>query len=175
MKQIIFALILVSFMLGANGQEHKPQEPVKDTPLYKRYPELPAFNIRKMDSFEVFNTFNIPKGRPVALVLFDPECSHCELLTEELVRGMDSLKNIDFYYFTPASSMTAVRKFHKNHHFDQYPNIKMVGRDYEFFFSDYYDVRFVPDIALYDENKKFVHLFENKVTVRDLYEYTHKK
>ena len=157
------------------AQEHKPQEPTRDSLPYKLYPELPAFNIRLMDSFNVFNTFNIPMGRPTVLVLFGPECKHCHDVAIELLKGMDSLGNIDFYWVTPEQSVTKIRDFNKDLKMDTYKNIKVVGRDYEFFYIDYYGVNSYPDFALYDEKKMFVHLFEGRATVKDLWEYTHKK
>ena len=71
--------------------------------------------------------------------------------------------------------MTVIRKFCEDNHFASHPNIKYVGRDYEFFTLDYYGINSLPDLALYDENKKFVHLYEGRATVKDIYELTHKK
>ena len=175
MKQIILTALLLSCIAGAAmAQEQKPAEPSKDSLQYKLYPALPAFNIRMMDSFNVFNTFNIPKGRPSVLILFDPDCKHCKAMTKILLAGMDSLKNIDFYWVTPAHSMTMLREFYKDNNLEDYKNIKIVGRDYEFFCADFFNVHYVPDIALYDKNKQFVHLWEGGVKVQELYEYTHR-
>ena len=71
--------------------------------------------------------------------------------------------------------MTVIRKFCEDNHFADHPNIKAVGRDHEFFSLDFFGINSLPDLALYDENKKFIHLFEGRATVKDLYEYTHKK
>ncbi|MBC7552819.1 MAG: thioredoxin fold domain-containing protein [Taibaiella sp.] len=175
MRNLVFILfILCACSFGAQGQDRKARR-IKDSLPYMKYPELPAFNIRLQDSVNVFNTFNIPKGRPALLVLFDPDCKHCHDVTVELMRGIDSLSNIDMYWLTFNASMTKTREFYKEFKMEQYPNIKVLGRDYEMFFIDYYGVNSFPDFALYDENKKIIHLFEGRVTVNDLHEYTHKK
>jgi hypothetical protein len=106
-------------------------------------------------------------------MLFDPDCRHCKDLTKKMLKEMDSLKNIRFYLFTAAHSMTAIRKFYDDFHLADYPNIMVIGRDYEFFFHEFYGVKFVPDIALYDKDKNLIKLFEANATVKDLYEYTH--
>ena len=173
MKKALLLLLWCSCFSVGYAQEHKPQESNRDSLPYKRYPELPAFNIRQMDSFNVFNTFNIPKGRYSLLILFDPDCKHCGDVTRELLKGMDSLSNIDFYFVTPAQSMTKTRDFYKEHKMADYKNIKIVGRDYEFFFVDYFGINSFPDFALYNEHKKFIHLFQGRVTVKDLWDSTH--
>ncbi len=176
MKKILLIILLAIGCFNADAQSRGRYKrmPVDSLP-YMKSPELPAFNIRLIDSTTIFNTFNIPKGKPTAIFFFDPGCSHCHDVTEELTRGMDSLKNIQFYFITPNPDFAAMRRFAAEMHLANYPNIVGIGRDYEFFFIDNYNVNSFPDLALYDEHKMIVHLFEGRVTVKDLYEYTHKK
>lgn len=177
MKRLLLLLALTVCVTMGFAQEHVPQRrlPHPDSLPYKLYPGLPAFNIRLMDSFTVFNTFTIPKGRFSLLILFDPTCKHCRIMTDELVRGMDSLQNIDMYWLTSMPSMTAVREFYKEYDLKKYKNIKVMGRDYEYFFVDHFAARNLPTLALYDEHKKFMYLFTSHVSVKELYEYTHKQ
>jgi thioredoxin-related protein len=170
MKKLLF---LLSILVSTFSLQAKIKPAAADTP-YKKYPELPAFNIRQPDSLHIFNTFNIPKGRPVLLALFDPNCSHCKDIADELLRGIDSIKNIDMYWCSPAQRMSEIKRFAAERNFENYPTIKLCGKDSEFFFIDYFGVTSFPDFALYDEQKKFVHLFRGRVTVKELYEYTHK-
>ena len=174
MRKLLLLLLLIACCKVNYAQEHQPQQPNRDSLPYKLYPELPAFNIRMLDSFNVFNTYNIPKGRPSLLVLFEPDCKHCQDVARELLKNIDSLSNIDFYWVTPTQSMTRLREFHKEYKMADYKNIKVVGRDYEFFYIDYFGVNSYPDFALYDDKKKFVHLFQGRVTVKELWDDTHK-
>jgi thiol-disulfide isomerase/thioredoxin len=170
----IAATLSFTVVSAASAQDAQPKDTAqhKDMP-YLKYPTLPAFNIMLTDSITIFNTFNIPKGRPVALMLFDPECKHCKALTKKLLGAMDSISNIDFYLFTPMHDMAEIRKFYENFHLADYKNIKVIGRDYEFFFHEFYGVKFVPDIALYDKDKNLIKLFEANATIEDLYKYSH--
>ena len=63
----------------------------------------------------------------------------------------------------------------EDNHFDKYPNIKVVGRDYEFFYGEYYGVTLVPDFVLFNDQKMFIKYFEGSTTVADLYEWFNKK
>lgn len=169
----LFGILNAALAQDAKTEVAKEESPKNDSLPYLKYPTLPAFNIRLTDSFTIFNTYNIPKGRPTILILFSPDCKHCKLLTKRLLEGMDSLKNADFYMVTPVHSNTEIKKFYEEHHLADYKNIKVVGRDYEFFFHDFYHTRIVPDVALYDERKKFVKLFEGNTSVEELYKHLH--
>jgi hypothetical protein len=88
---------------------------------------------------------------------------------------MDSLKDIDMYFVTASPGMTGVREFYKEYGLAKYKNVKVVGRDYEYFFVDFFSVHSMPSLALYGPDKKFVRLFISHATVKDLYDETHKK
>lgn len=173
MRKIVLLLMLCCGYLCGVAQPSFADPPQKDTLPYLKYPTLPAFNIRQMDSVTIFNTFNIPKGRYSLLVLFEPNCKHCQDVTRELLHGMDSISNIDFYFLTPSRSMDDIKAFYKYFRMADYKNIKQMGCDYEFFFIDYYGVKSFPDFALYDEKKNFVQLYQGRVTVKELWEATH--
>ena len=87
---------------------------------------------------------------------------------------MDSLKNVDFYIVTAYSLVSEIKKFYDEYHLGDYPNIKVVGRDYEFFYHEFYRVKFVPDLALYNGKKKLVKFFEGEASVAEIYEYRSK-
>ena len=177
MRKILFALALLS--LGATtgraqGEAAKKEKNATDTLRpYQKNPTLPAFNIRLMDSVTIFNTYNIPDGKPVAIMLFSPECKHCKRTIKALTKGMDSIKNIQFYLVTGFHDMAAIKAFYEEHHLADYPNIKVVGRDYEFFFLSFYQTKIVPDIALYDAHKKLVTLIEGETTATEIHKYIH--
>lgn len=176
MKKILLLVLLITGLAATHVQaQDKHRRAAKDSLPYMKFPDLPAFNVRLIDSTTIFNTFNIPSGQPSLIFFFDPGCKHCQDMTAELTKAMDSLKNIQFYFVTPNPDFAQMRKFYNDYHLADYANIKAVGRDYEFFFIDYYGVNSFPDFALYDADKQIVHLFEGRVTVKDLYEYTHKK
>jgi len=172
---LFFIAILFAGSLSAQENEGKKKHaPAADTTLpYLKYPTLPAFNILLMDSVTILNTYNIPDGKPIGLFFFDPECSHCQKEVKQLLKSMDSIKEIQFYMITPVHSATALRKFYEDYHLGDYKNIVAVGRDYEFFFGSFFGVKYVPDLALYDSHKKLLKLFEGAMPVRELYKYTH--
>jgi thiol-disulfide isomerase/thioredoxin len=175
-KIVFVALFFIVPVTNMIAQDKKSGgDAQKDTTLqpYQKYPTLPAFNILLMDSVTIFNTYNIPEGKPIAIMLFSPDCKHCKRTIMALEAGMDSIKNVQFYLVTAAHNMADIREFYKEHHLNDYKNIQIVGRDYEFFFMSFYGVKFVPDIALYDEHKKLVKLIDNETKASEVYKYIH--
>jgi len=174
MRRIL--LLIAPFVFFATGlhAQNAPAAPAKDSlPAYLKYPKLPAFNILEMDSVTVFNTYNIPAGKPIALMLFSPDCKHCKRTINALLKGIDSIKNVQFYLVTGSHSMTDIRKVYKEHHLEDYKNFQKMGRDYEFFYLSYYGTKFVPDVALYDEHKKLIKLIEGETTATEIYKAIH--
>lgn len=167
-------VLLASVVFVATAAPAQNAAPAKDSVLpYLKYPKLPAFNILELDSTTIYNTYNIPEGKPVAIVYFDPNCKHCKASTGRLVKGMDSLRNVQFYFVTPVHSMSMTRTFYDTYHLGDLKNVKMVGRDYEFFFLSYYGVRNLPDVAIYDAKKKLVKLIDGEFSASDIYKYAH--
>ena len=168
-------MLLCLFVTAAHAQEKSDIKhvapPVKDSLApYQKYPTLPAFNILMMDSVTIFNTYNIPEGKPIAIFFFSPDCAHCQRTTKRLLDSMESLKDIQFYMITAVHNFTYIRNFYKLYHLGDYKNIQLMGRDYEFFFGSFYGIRYVPDIALYDEHKKLIKLIQGETYAKDIYD-----
>lgn len=175
--RILLSVLLCCAWVGTRAQSadvmKKAFSTPKDSLPYRLNPVLPEFNIKLLDSASIFNTNEIKKGRPVALLLFAPDCGHCQQTTEMLLSKMDSLSGIDFYFVSHVRSVTSIRNFADKYKLSNYKNIKVVGQDYDFFFLSHYGTRLLPDIALYDRHKKLLKLFESNITVKDLYEAVH--
>ncbi len=172
---IFFACLLSMNVYGQKKNRAKDDSLTQKTDSlpYQKYPTLPAFNILLRDSVTIFNTYNIPEGKPILIMFFDPECGHCKDETKRLLAGMDSLKDIRFYMITSVHDFKKLRDFYDEYHLGDYKNIEVVGRDYEYFFITYYGVKFVPDLVLYDAHKNLVKFFDGHVTVDELYRLTH--
>lgn len=164
MRQRIFLLVtsLLFLSSAAFAQDKKA-----DTLPYLKYPKLPAFNLLLQDSATIFNTYNIPEGKPVLLYFFSPDCEHCELVLKSLLGKMDSLKAVQLYVFTPMS-LSMLKPFAEKLHLKDYKNIKVVGKDYEFFFPMFYGAKYVPYLVVYDRKKQFVKMWEGGAKMTEL-------
>lgn len=135
-------------------------------PAYIRFPKLPPFNILLQDSSTVFNTYNVEEGKPTILFFFSPDCDHCQMITDSLVKYMPEMKKADFYMFT-FMPLSMLRPFAEQHGLNSLKNVT-VGKDYDFFFPMYYKAETVPWLVVYDRKKRLVKAWNGGVKMPEL-------
>jgi hypothetical protein len=172
-RSLALASLLTASATGLFAQKRMPPPPRRDSIPYMFNNNLPAFNVLLRDSSGIFNTFNIPKGKPSVLLLFSPDCKHCNEFTGTLVRNIDSLKDVNIYMISMLQNITIMRNFIEAYDLDRYSNITVVGCDYEFFYLTYFAPMQLPAAAIFDADKKFIKLLDGTVSVNSLYMNTH--
>ena len=105
-----------------------------------------------IDSLTVLDTKEIPKGKPLVLVYFSPDCDHCQKLTASILNHMKALKDVRFYFIT-CDPFDRLRVFDRYYKIDKYPNI-VLGRDYAFFYPNYINTFNTPYVEVYDKHKQ---------------------
>ena len=133
-------------------------EKKRDSLPCEKFPKLPAFNLLAMDSSTIFNTYNIPEGKPTVLMFYSPDCDHCQHLAEQIMQHMDSLKSAEFYLLTPMT-IAATKEIDAKYHVTDFKNMHLY-KDYEFFFPHFFGANYVPYLAVYDKHKMLVKLYE---------------
>jgi thiol-disulfide isomerase/thioredoxin len=113
---------------------------------------MPDFDLQLPDSTTILNSRNIPEGKPILLIFYSIDCEHCRAETEDLLKNIDSLKNIRIYFAT-CDRFERMKLFNKHFKIYQYPNIT-VGKDINFKLVPYYGIKNTPAIILYSSNKQ---------------------
>lgn len=171
MRKILLLFIVFGILAtNAIAQEKIDSAVYKSNQLHKKNQTLPDFNITRLDR-TLFNTRDIPKGRKLMVIIFSPDCEHCKNFTKRILTGIDSLKSIDFYFVTPVHDTNALRRYYTDFNMGGYKNIKIVGRDAEFFLTDFYMAKHFPWPMLYDEHKKLIKIFDSETYTGDIYKY----
>src|SRR5919205_3267867 len=114
--KFIIAVALCCITLFSFGQVDTAQLP------YKRFPTLPPVKLLLSDSTSMFTKADFQKKKPVLLMLFSPDCSHCQHETEELVKYKDDLKDVQIVMATlqPLSDM---KDFIERYKLKELPNV----------------------------------------------------
>src|SRR5687768_8240661 len=63
-------------------------------PPYLRFPTLPPIQLLLGDSTTRYTKANLPRKKPVLLMLFSPDCSHCQHTAEEMLQHREALEDI---------------------------------------------------------------------------------
>jgi thiol-disulfide isomerase/thioredoxin len=158
MKQ--FALLLIAFtvFITANAQ--------KDTlPPYLQVPVIPAFVIQLTDS-SMFAKKDIPKKIPVVMIYFNPECGHCQLEAQELVKNMDKFKKV-FFVMAAYHDMEQIKEFASTYGLDKFSNVR-IGRDSKYFIPVFYQVKTTPFSAVYDKKGNLLKAFPDEMSIEEL-------
>ena len=127
---------------------------------------LPSFNLLLPDSSTYFNTASIPEGQPVVLFYISPRCPYCRAQMEDIVDNIESMKDVQFYVFTPYP-FREMKGFYKHYGLDKYPNISM-GRDYTNFFGKYFETTIAPYTAIYKKDKTLKNAFKGKINTKQI-------
>jgi thioredoxin-related protein len=163
MRLVIFFLSSTLITLAAQAQS-TPTAPEKaDTALYLRFPFVPPFNLYKVPDSTLFTKADLKKKKATLLMVFSPDCDHCQHETKELT---DKIKLFKKVQIVMASWLPydQVKQFYKDYHIADYPNITM-GWDKAFMLPSYYKFQSLPFMALYDKKGNLISVFEGSVSL----------
>ena len=131
-------------------------------PPYLRFPGFPPVKLVQADKKE-FSKDDLDKKAPVMLMLFSPDCDHCQHETEELIKHIDQFKKIQIVMATtqPFDSMVA---FRQKYQLAKYNNI-IVGHDNKYFLPVFFNIRSLPYLAFYNRKKELISVFEGTMSM----------
>ena len=161
-------LILVFVVLVSATSFSQTNTAAEDTFAYTKQ-GLPAFTVYKAPDSTAFTNKDVKKKRPVLLMLFSPECGHCQHVAKEILEHLDSHKktNMKILMVTWLPYNTLV-SFNKDYKIADYSMITL-GWDSKFFFVPFYHVTTFPKLIVYDKNGKFVKSFESNIKIEDVW------
>lgn len=168
MKCTLLFLALALFSISGLAQNDSTS-----VPPYQRYPTLPPIKILLSDSSTIYTKAEIPTGKPVLVMIFSPDCSHCQHETEELIAHMDELKNDEILMIT-YHPLYMMKDFITNYGLSKYPNI-VVGKDIYYITTGFYDVHNIPYLAMYDKKGKLIEGFEGSLPIPKVIDILNKK
>ncbi len=161
MKKSLSLFLCIFFWGGVIAQN-------KALPPYLKNPVLPDFKILQKDSTTWFSKKDLKTGKPVMIMLFSPDCDHCQKQTKMILERIKDLGDLQIVMAT-FQPMDKMRKFYTDYGIAKYPNIRM-GRDVPYFFGGFYRGRSIPYLAIYDRSQKLVKIYDGGATIDKLLE-----
>jgi len=147
MKQFLtlFTFLLLAFYCPAQADSLKAP--------YEKVPVFPPVRLTLADK-TTFTKKDLPAKKPVMLMVFSPDCDHCQHETEEMMKHMDWFSNATIVMAT-MMSLEAMTAFAEKYKLGDHTNI-IVGRDSEYFLSHFYQIRNLPFLAFYDKKGRLI-------------------
>jgi thioredoxin-related protein len=145
-------------------QSYAQMSGIDSLPTYQKDPSMPAFSIIRVPDSTNFTKDNLVKNKETVLIMFSPDCEHCQRETDSLKAHMDLFKNAQIVMATPLD-YSHVKKFYQDYKLINYPNLT-IGKDPVWYFGTFYKVRNFPTIVVYDKKGEFVKIFEGSVAIQ---------
>lgn len=156
MKQWL-AIITLFFYFSASAQKIPNPRPV----TFRSFTSFPAFPLYALDSSR-FNSISVlNKKEPVVIIYFSPTCSHCQHQVEEITSHMNDFKTVKFLLVS-SYAMQDIKEFVNNYALSHFPNFT-VGSDPGFSMGQFFEVRSLPGVFVYNKNGKYKTHFETNV------------
>ena len=152
---ILFSLIIVAGCTQAQNKQN--------------IDNIPPFKILRTDS-TYFTPANLKKHKPVMIIYFSPDCSHCQHLVYEMKPKMKSFGDIQIVMvtFTDFDRLKMIRNFTRDFDLAKYPNIIIGTEGHTYVVQKYYQVMTTPYIAIYDHKGKLVKGFDKVPSMDEL-------
>lgn len=148
-----FPAILVFFLLSAFATVAQPKK-------------LPPFQMVQADG-KVFKAEELPKGKPILLIYFSPDCEHCQKLMDTFFKQPAKFKKATVAMLTYLP-VDKVATFVKDYPVAKYPNIYVGTEGNTLFVQRYYNLSQIPFVALYKKNGDFVTSYVREVPLKKL-------
>ena len=160
MKKFLVSLFLFPLFTAAQTDTIRPP--------YLRYQELPPIHLLLADSVTKFTKSDLPEKKPVLLMLFSPDCSHCQNTAIEIGKYRKELNDIRIVMVTmhPVSQM---REFISKYQLDRVPEV-VVGKDIYYFMIPFYNIKNLPYMAFYNKKGRLISVFEGAMSIPGIIE-----
>lgn len=154
---------LFCFVSAATFAQTQPDPP------YKRFPTLPPLKLLLTDSTTIFTNKDLKKNKPLFLILFSPDCEHCQQQTEELIKRIDDFKRIQIVMVS-FIHFEKIKPFYEKYQLDRFSNIT-VGYDMQYILPTYYRISYTPFLAFYDKKGNLIDGFQGALPLEKVLEY----
>lgn len=160
MKKIILLFIVAFSFVSVFSQTDNIA-----LPPYKRFPTLPPIQILLSDSSTIYTKAKIPH-QPVLIIVFNPDCEHCQHETEELIAYKNQLKNVQIIMIT-MDALWKMKAFISKYKLHRFTNM-VVGKDVNYILPAFFAIDNIPYIAMYNKKGNLITTHEGTMPVKKI-------
>ena len=146
MKKLPLLFLILGITLHSFSQ-------TDSTAMYWKERSLPAFSLLDKDS-AVFTQSVLKADKNIIIMLFNPECDHCQRQLE-LLLSIPEVSNSAELVLSSIETIGKNNIFYQKNHLENYPFVHL-GKDYKYLFGKYFRPSTIPVLAFYNKRKEFV-------------------
>ena len=125
---------------------------------------LPAFTIEKWNG-TAYSSTALKPGKAVMIVIFSPDCDHCEHTIDSLMGMKDKLANTQLVFVAEAIHKSAMKPFVKKVGMDANKQFANAGIDKSGLIPLIYTNKVLPQIMLYNRKHQLTQVFDGGFTI----------
>jgi thiol-disulfide isomerase/thioredoxin len=153
MKKTLLLLILLYAGIVAMAQ-------YDTVPPYLRTKSLPDFTLVNTDSV-AFNQSVLAKNKHTLVMLFNPECGHCQEQLSLLLATPDFLQQYQIV-LTATETLEKIKTFYQKNKLGSYAQV-FAGKDSKYFFGSFFRPKTIPVLAFYNAQKQLIYFSQGNV------------
>lgn len=178
-RNAILALLLLSAVAAWAGKKEKKSSPTKSTAAKTaaadgvdyRVLGAPLPPVRLITAKgEVITNETIKNDANLFVMMFNPTCEHCEDMTRALEQNIGLFKQSNIVLLAAPGMGPYLEYFDKNTKYSQYPALK-VGVDSAAFIEKTFNYEPLPQINVYDKDRKLIKWFSGISSIDKLQPY----
>lgn len=160
------AYLIFCLLFGVSAFAQSGTSAVK-FPEYINKGTIPEFSVITAPDSAVFTDKNLKKFKPLLVMIFSPDCSHCQHETQLIEKNMEHFKDAQILMVTWLPYNTLV-PFSKTYGTSEYPNITLAHDPHDFFYG-YYEMHKYPKVIIYNENGQYVSDYEGTFEIENVW------
>jgi len=170
---VIVGLLSVCMVaLAQNGKRGKEQK-AATTETRQNYKEigapLPTVNFYRRDGVYITNK-DLDNDASLMIMLFNPTCEHCEQQTALFEQNIGLFNRTNLLLIAAPGMGSYLQYFVNNTKADTYPQLQ-IGLDSSRYIEKTFRYETLPQINIYDRNRKLVRVFTGNVAIDTLKAY----
>jgi thiol-disulfide isomerase/thioredoxin len=168
MKKIFLlssAILLIA--AGINAQNKDEQNAAS---IYKEIgAPLPPLHIVCKDN-KIITEKDLKDNKHLFLIMFNPTCGHCINMTDSITSNIKDFKHNKIVFMAALPAADFLESFYTQTHILDYPQLQ-VGYDSASAVDKLFDYKTLPQINIYDKDRKLVKTYNADIPLDSLKQY----
>jgi peroxiredoxin len=155
------AVLSIGLMLGCSKSSSENNTTNQQTSIEPSN-DLPAMIVTTLDGSQV--DIRTMKGK-IILILFQPDCDHCQREAEEIRKHIDAFKDYTLYFIS-ADQLPVLEAFGKKYELLNYSNIHFASTSVESVLNNFGPIS-APSLYIYSD-QKLIQKFNGEVSIEKI-------